>query len=53
MESAFWFVALAMFACGTLHWWLGEEAHARMNPGVRPTEFRHANVVARAMVARD
>lgn len=32
MESAFWFVALSMFASGALLWWLGEETHPRLNP---------------------
>jgi len=32
MQSAFWFVAVSMFASGTLLWWLGEETHPRLNP---------------------
>lgn len=32
MESAFWFVAVSMFASGALLWWLGEETHPRLNP---------------------
>ena len=32
MPAAFWFVAMAMFASGALHWWLGEERHPRLNP---------------------
>jgi MFS family permease len=36
MESAFWFVALSMFASGALLWWLGEETHPRLNPAADP-----------------
>lgn len=32
MQAAFWFVAMAMFASGTLLWWFGEETHPRLNP---------------------
>jgi len=32
LEAAFWFVAISMFASGTLLWWLGEETHPRLNP---------------------
>lgn len=32
MQSAFWFVALSMFASGSLLWWSGEETHPRLNP---------------------
>ncbi len=32
MQSAFWFVAVAMFASGALLWWFGEETHPRLNP---------------------
>lgn len=32
MQTAFWFVALSMFASGTVLWWLGEETHPRLNP---------------------
>jgi MFS family permease len=32
MQAAFWFVALAMFASGTLLWWFGEETHPHLNP---------------------
>lgn len=32
IQAAFWFVALSMFASGTLLWWLGEETHPRLNP---------------------
>lgn len=32
METAFWFVALSMFAAGALLWWWGEETHPRLNP---------------------
>ncbi len=32
MPAAFWFVAIAMFASGTLLWWFGEETHPRLNP---------------------
>ena len=32
MHAAFWFVAIAMFASGTLLLWLGEETHPRLNP---------------------
>ncbi len=32
IQSAFWFVALAMFASGSLLWWSGEETHPRLNP---------------------
>jgi MFS family permease len=35
MESAFWFVAVSMFASGALLWWLGEETHPRLNPAVQ------------------
>jgi MFS family permease len=34
MESAFWFVAIAMLLSGALLWWLGEETHPRLNPMV-------------------
>ena len=34
MQAAFWFVALSMFASGTLLWWLGEETHPRLNPAI-------------------
>jgi MFS family permease len=32
MEAAFWFVALSMFASGTLLWGFGEETHPKINP---------------------
>lgn len=32
METAFWFVALSMFASGALLLWWGEETHPRLNP---------------------
>ena len=32
LQAAFWFVALSMFASGTVLWWLGEETHLRLNP---------------------
>ena len=32
MQTAFWFVAVSMFASGTVLWWLGEETHPRLNP---------------------
>ncbi|HLF30792.1 MAG TPA: MFS transporter [Xanthomonadales bacterium] len=32
METAFWFVALSMFASGALLRWCGEETHPRLNP---------------------
>ncbi len=32
IQSGFWFVTLAMFASGSLLWWLGEETHPRLNP---------------------
>jgi len=32
LETAFWFVALSMFASGALLAWLGEETHPRLNP---------------------
>lgn len=32
MQAAFWFVAVSMFASGTLLWWLGEETHPCLNP---------------------
>jgi MFS family permease len=32
METAFWFVALSMFASGALLWWWGEETHPLLNP---------------------
>ena len=32
IEAAFWFVALAMFASGSLLAWFGEETHPRLNP---------------------
>ncbi len=32
IQTAFWFVALSMFASGALLWWLGEETHPRLNP---------------------
>lgn len=32
MQAAFWFVALSMFASGTLLWWQGAETHPRLNP---------------------
>ena len=32
MQAAFWFVALSMFASGSVLWWLGEETHPRLNP---------------------
>jgi MFS family permease len=35
MESAFWFVAVSMFASGALLWWLGEETHPRLNPAAQ------------------
>lgn len=34
MQSAFWFVAVSMFASGSLLWWLGEETHPRLNPAI-------------------
>jgi MFS family permease len=33
-EAAFWFVALSMFASGTVLWWFGEETHPRLKPAV-------------------
>jgi MFS family permease len=35
MESAFWFVAVSMFASGALLWRLGEETHPRLNPAAQ------------------
>ncbi len=32
IQTAFWFVAIAMLLSGTLLWWLGEETHPRLNP---------------------
>lgn len=32
MQTAFWFVAMAMFISGALLWWFGEETHPRLNP---------------------
>jgi MFS family permease len=32
IQSAFWFVALAMIASGSILWWLGEETHPGLNP---------------------
>lgn len=32
MQSAFWFVTVAMFASGALLWWFGEETHPGLNP---------------------
>jgi len=32
MQTAFWFVAISMFASGALLGWLGEETHPRLNP---------------------
>jgi len=32
MESAFWFVAIAMALSGALLWWWGEETHPQLNP---------------------
>jgi MFS family permease len=37
IQAAFWFVALAMFASGSILWWLGEETHPRLNP-MPPTD---------------
>jgi MFS family permease len=41
IQTAFWFVALSMFASGALLWWLGEETHPKINParsGPKPQE---------------
>jgi len=35
-DGAFWFVAISMFASGTLLWWWGEETHPRLNPANGP-----------------
>jgi len=35
IESAFWFVALSMFASGTLLFFWSEETHPRLNPATR------------------
>ncbi|MCX5823151.1 MAG: MFS transporter [Deltaproteobacteria bacterium] len=35
VETAFWFVAVSMFASGAVLWLLGEETHPRLNPQVR------------------
>lgn len=32
IQTAFWFVAVAMGLSGALLWWLGEETHPRLNP---------------------
>jgi len=32
MQTAFWFVALSMFASGAVLWWWGEETHPRIHP---------------------
>jgi MFS family permease len=32
LESGFWFVALAMFASGSIVWLVSEETHPRLNP---------------------
>ncbi len=37
MQTAFWFVALSMFASGALLWWLGEETHPHINPDSFPS----------------
>jgi MFS family permease len=32
IQTAFWFVAAAMFSSGAVLWWLGEETHPGLNP---------------------
>ncbi len=34
MQTAFWFVAIAMWVSGALLWWFGEETHPNLNPRV-------------------
>jgi len=47
MDAAFWFVAISMFASGTLLWWFGEETHPRLNPRMDDVSAQADNPTSR------